>query len=142
MVLLVGGAVLVAALVVALAPSRRSPRNAYRSSRLLLLAAVVAAVATDLAVLPILYADDAGAVGIAATVVPPVVLTLLGAAGSLLGRSAVATGVIWTAVVLMFAFVVVYGLGLGFLYIPTAFLLLAGAIARRPADGRVERPTG
>lgn len=139
LVLLLGVA-LVVALAVALALSRRWQRNASRSSRLLLYAAVVAAVATGLAVLPLLNADDAGAVGTAATVVPPVVLTLLGAAAPRLGRSAAATVVIWTAVVLMFAFVIVYGLGLGFLYAPTAFLLLAGAIARRPAGAPVKRP--
>lgn len=128
--LLVGGIAVVAAVTVALAVSPRWRRSAPRTSRLLVLAAVVAAVGTDLAVLPMLIADRAGPTGIAVTLVPPVVLTLLGAAALLLRPAVAATLVIWTATALMFAFVVVYGLGVGLLYTPTAVLLLAGAIAR------------
>jgi hypothetical protein len=105
-------------------------RSAPRTSQALLLAAVLVAVATDLAVLPVLNADEVGAAGTAATLIPPVVLTLVGAAALLLGRSVAAVVVIWTVAALMLAFVVVYGLGVGLLYAPTALLLLAGAIAR------------
>jgi hypothetical protein len=58
--------------------------------------------------------------------VPPVVITLLAAAAAWLPRGA-RIGVTWFTVVLMLAYVVVFGPGLGYAYLPTAALLVAAA---------------
>jgi len=105
-------------------------------SRMLRLAAVAVAVGTSLAMLPLLIADQAGVVGIGVVVLPPVMLTLIAAAAPLLGRSAAETVVTWIVTALMFIYVVVYGLGVGFFYIPAALVLLAVALTRIRMTGQ------
>lgn len=109
---------------------RRPPRNA---GRVLSLLAVASAVVVSVGALP-LALDDAGPSGAAVTVAPPVLITGVAAAVSWLSR---APGIVaaWLAAVLMIAYVLVFGLGLGLFYAPTALLALASAIvgSARPA---------
>jgi hypothetical protein len=129
-VLLVVSVAVVVALAVALGLSPRWRRSAPRTSRVLRLVAVAVAVGTSLAVLPLVIADQAGTVGIAVTVLPPVVLTLIATAAPLLNRSVTEAIVTWIVTALMFAYVVVYGLGVGLLYTPAALVLLVVALTR------------
>ena len=99
--------------------------------RLLRLTVLGVAILTSLVVLPLLIADRAGAVGIALVAGPPVLLTLIAAAAPLLGRRAEAV-VTWVVTVLLFAYVVVYGLGVGLFYFPAALLMLGVALTRGP----------
>lgn len=110
----------------------RLPRWSDRTptvSRYLLGAAVAAAVVASVAGLPLLLEDRTGPVGIVATVAPPVVLSLVALAVGIADRRFTAA-VLWLIALLALAYVVVYGLGLGFFYLPTAALLVAAALAR------------
>jgi len=135
-VLLIVGVALIAALAMVLALSPRWRRNSPRTSRVLRLVAVALAVGTGLALLPLLIADQTGTVGIAVVVLPPVVLTLIAAAAPQLAHSAAEAIVTWIVTVLMFAYVVVYGLGVGFYYTPAAIVLLVVALTRTRTTGQ------
>jgi hypothetical protein len=140
MVVLIASVSLVIAAAVALALSPKWRRSSASMSRLLRLTAVGAAIVTGLAVLPLLIDDQAGAAGIAIVIAPPAVLTLLGAVAPLLRPPAAEVAVTWTVTVLMFAYVIVYGLGVGMFYLPTALVLLGAAVigsrtAGQPATG-------
>lgn len=109
----------------------RLPRWSDRTptvGRYLLGAAVAAAVVASVAGLPLLLQDRAGPVGIVATIVPPVVLSLIALAVGIADRRFTAV-VLWLIALLALVYVVVYGLGLGFFYLPTAALLVAAAFA-------------
>jgi hypothetical protein len=107
-------------------------------SRYLLGSAVAAAVVASAVGLPLLLQDRAGPVGIVATVAPPMALSLTALAVGVADRRFTAL-VLWLVALLALAYVVVYGLGLGFFYLPTAALLVAAALARsvgvRPLGG-------
>jgi len=137
MTVLIVSVLLVVAAAVALAVSPRWRRSSAFIARLLRLTAVGAATVTGLAVLPLLIDDRAGATGIAIVLAPPAVLTLLGAAAPLLRPAAVEAAVTWTVTVLMFAYVIVYGLGVGMFYLPTALVLLGAAVT---GSRRVSQP--
>jgi len=128
MVLLIVCLALTAALATALALSARWRRNTPRIGRVLRLAAVVVTIGTNLAVLPLLIRDQAGTVGIAIVALPPIVLALAAAAAPLLGHTVAEAIVTWIATSLMFAYAIVYGLGLGLYYMPVALLLLIAAL--------------
>lgn len=133
------GIVLAAAIVVVLAAmlglSPRWRRSAPRIGQMLRLTALGVAILTSLAVLPLLIADRTGAVGIALVAGPPVLLALIAAAAPLLGRTAEAI-VTWVITVLLFAYVIVYGLGVGLFYLPVA-LLMFGVALTGPRQRRV-----
>ena len=108
-------------------------------SRYLLGSAVAAAVVASVAGLPLLLQDRAGPVGIVSTVAPPLVLSLIALAVGIADRRFTAVA-LWLIALLALVYVVVYGLGLGFFYLPTAALLGAAALTRsigvRPAATR------
>lgn len=97
--------------------------------RYLLAASVAGALLSSAVGLPLLVKDRAEWVGIAATIVPPLVLSLAALAVGLTGMPS-STVVLWVIAVLTLAYVVVYGLGLGCFYLPTALLLFGAAIVR------------
>jgi hypothetical protein len=103
---------------------RRGPR---RPGRTLSLVAVGSAVVISAALLPVLL-DDGGVGDVAVTIVPPLALATLVAVFSWWSRTA---GVVagWVASVLMLAYMIIYGLGLGMYYAPTTLLILSAAIA-------------
>lgn len=129
-VLLIVAVALAALLAVVLALSPRWRQSTPRISRVLRLTAVALTVGISLAVLPMLIADQNGAAGIAVIVLPPVVVTLIAAAAPLLDHPVAAAVVTWIMTGLMFAYVIVYGLGVGFFYAPAALLLLVAALTR------------
>ncbi|HEX6686852.1 MAG TPA: hypothetical protein VF062_29065 [Candidatus Limnocylindrales bacterium] len=129
MVLLVLAAALVVTLAAVLPLSRRWRESAPRMGRVQRLAAVAVAVGTSLALLPMLIADRTGTVGIALVAGPPVVLTLVAAAAPLLRHPGEAI-VTWSMTALFFAYIIVYGLGVGLLYCPAGFLLFVVALTR------------
>jgi hypothetical protein len=110
----------------------RVPRWSERTptaSRWLLGSAVAAAVVASMAGLPLLLQDRAGPVGVASTVAPPAVLSLVALAVGVADRRFTSLS-LWLIALLALGYVVVYGLGLGFFYLPTAALLVAAALAR------------
>jgi hypothetical protein len=98
-------------------------------SRYLLASAVASALIAGVVGLPLLIEDRAGPAGIAATVVPPVVLSLIALAAGIADRRFTPV-VLWLVAFLGLAYVVVYGLGLGFFYLPTVVLLVVAAVVR------------
>src|SRR5690606_23061043 len=112
----------------------RSARRGGGVARALLSITVAASIATGLAALPLLIDDGGGAVGIAVVVGPPLAITALAAPGERL--QAAGPAIVWFSVLLMLAYLVIFGLGLGLLYLPTALLLIAAAIAVSARDGR------
>jgi hypothetical protein len=143
-VMLVG----VAALLVTVAAFRRTRAGSERPIQLLSIAALGSTVVIGLAAIPALVEDRGGLVGILATVAPPILITGLAALALRLLRGPARLVAAWVAAALMLAFVIVYGLGLGFYYWPSAMLVFATAsvINRAPPDpartdrARVNRP--
>jgi hypothetical protein len=122
-VMLVG----VGALLVTAAALRKTRAGSERPIRLLALAALGSTLVIGLAAVPELVEDRNSLVGVAATVVPPIVI-----AGVAVLTLQVLTGqarlvAAWVAAALMVIFILVYGLGLGFYYWPSAMLLFATA---------------
>lgn len=129
MVVLVLATALAVTLAAVLALSPKWRQSAPRTGRPLRLAAAGVAIGTSLAVLPLLISDRTGTVGIALIPGPPVLLTLAAAAAPLLGHLAEAI-VTWAMTVLLFAYIIVYGLGVGLFYLPAGLLMLAVALTR------------
>lgn len=98
-------------------------------SRYVLASAVASAILASAAGLPLLIEDRTGLTGITATVAPPVVLSLIALAVGIADRR-FTTITLWLVAFLALAYVVVYGLGLGFFYLPTAGLLVGAAVVR------------
>jgi hypothetical protein len=115
--------------IIALVPiALWSRRGRSDPGRALVLLALVSAVVVGIAAWPVLIDDD-GVAGALLSSVPPLVITLAAVAANRLHR-AVAIGVAWIAAVLMLAFVVVFSLGVGYAYAPTALMMLASAIVQ------------
>ena len=122
-VMLVG----VGALLVTAAALRKTRAGSERPIRLLSLAALGSTLVIGLASVPELVDDRNGLVGVAATVVPPIVIAGVAVLTLhvLTGQARVVAA--WVAAALMVIFIIVYGLGLGFYYWPSAMLLFATA---------------
>jgi hypothetical protein len=117
----------VAALLVTAAAFRKTRAGSERPIRMLALAALGSTLVIGLSAIPTLIEDRGGIVGILATVVPPIVI-----AGMAVLLLQVLTGTAravsaWVAAALMVVFILVYGLGLGFYYWPSAMLMVATA---------------
>ncbi len=120
--------IIVAAMVAALAVAVLARRRRARRGGALRVAAVVVALGTTVGVLPLVVADRGSAADYAVVLGPPAALTLLGATAPFLRPPVLATVVTWIVAILMFAYVLVYGLGVGGFYTVTAALWLATAI--------------
>lgn len=117
---------LVAVLLARLPAWRNRAPAAYRY---LLAGSVASALLSSAVSLPLLIEDRAGPVGIVATVAPPLLLSLVALVAGLADWRGT-TAVLWVVAVVSLAYMVVYGLGLGFFYLPTAGLIVGAAIVR------------
>jgi hypothetical protein len=117
----------VAALLVSVAALRRTRAGSERPIRMLAFAALGSTLVIGLAAIPTLVDDRGGLIGILATVVPPIVIAGVAVLlmQSLTGTARAVSA--WVTAALMLVFIIVYGLGLGFYYWPSAMLMFATA---------------
>jgi hypothetical protein len=104
----------------------RRPGRRGGPGRSLRYVTVASAFVIGLIALPLLIDDRGGVLSIALTTAPPLVITTLAAVAPRFGRAG--TVVVWLSVLLMLAYLVLFGLGLGLLYVPTLLLLVATAV--------------
>ena len=114
--------------VVTIAAGRDSGGTPTNASRGAALAGLVAAVLAAVPVFLLAWDDSGLGFALAVTGLPVV----LAAAGSLASRSRRASGVLggWLCLLLLFAYVLVFGLGVGLFFAPSALLLLASMLLR------------